>query len=69
MKRYCKFWEDIYDGNILIWKKNEEYLITFEDDSMYKFAEIIVKPSIEYAISKDDEGYKYEVIEKYKREE
>lgn len=57
MSKYCKFKESIFDGKKLIWQKNKEYLVTYENDEVYEFGN-------DYGIEKACEGTKFIVIEK-----
>jgi len=56
-KKYCKFLEDIYDDQELIWQKGQSYLVIFENDELYQFGD--------HAISKKDEGKYYTVWSEY----
>jgi hypothetical protein len=60
MKRYCKFNQDIFDADELIWAKDEEYEIKYYDNNCYYFGDT----EITNGISKHYENDLYIVIEK-----
>jgi hypothetical protein len=63
--KHCKFLEDIYDDDKLIWQKDQNYLVTSENDECYIFGEHIKNDRGGcYAIGKDDEGKLFVVVEK-----
>ncbi len=65
MTKYCKFLRDVYDGKELIFKKNKEYLITYEDKEQYNFEEYEYKGKIiKDGILKIFKNKLYTVIEK-----
>lgn len=57
MKKYCRFLEDVFDGDILVWKKDKNYEVSFEDDIQYCFG----KPTIN-AIHKTKQNILFKVI-------
>ena len=61
MNKYCIFNKDIYDGEHLVWEKDERYKVIFEDDINYYFDKLA--NDIDYGISKQSENKKYIVIE------
>lgn len=63
MQKYAKFKKDIYNHTDivnpkLIWMKNKEYLIDFEDDNVYMFK------GKNLGIAKNYEGELFDIIEK-----
>lgn len=65
MKKYCKFLKNIYDEGKLIWEKDQEYLITYEDKNHYTFGEHIKNDKGgSYAIGKDGKWKLYTVVER-----
>lgn len=63
MKKYCKFLESMYDGDELIWEKDREYLIEFEDTNENAFM-LENNTEFPYGITKDGEGKKFMIVEK-----
>ena len=61
MNKYCIFNKDIYDGEHVVWKKNEKYKVIFENDINYYFDKLA--NDIGYGIDKQSENKKYIVIE------
>jgi len=57
MKTYCKILEDVYYGDNLVWKQDEEYLVTYEDDKAFYFGS-----PIKYAIAKNYIDSKFDII-------
>ena len=57
MKKYCKFLQDVKDGNKLTWEKDKEYLITCETEETYWFG----SPTVN-GIDKKIEGTLFVVI-------
>ena len=41
MKKYCIFKENVYYGNEILWEKDKDYLITFEDEKRFYLDEPI----------------------------
>jgi hypothetical protein len=63
--KHCKFLEDIYDDDKLIWQKDQDYLVTSEYDKCYIFGEHIKNDRGGcYAIGKGEEGKLFVVIDK-----
>ena len=62
-KRYCKFNQTMLDEETIIFKENQEYLITYETEDMYYFGDNIIQEHIS-AISKDEETKSYEIVER-----
>lgn len=62
LRKYAKFLEDVYDGDKLVFKKDEKYPIAFEgihnDIEIYMFD----KPE-GYEVSKKQDRPLYEIIE------
>ena len=42
MKKYCKFLQDVTDKGEIIWHKDAEHLITYEDYAYYCFGEPMI---------------------------
>jgi hypothetical protein len=63
MIKYSKFLEDIYDGEELIWKKDEEYLVTYENDDNYYFGFPLSR-----GITKQVENLRYKIINEIKED-
>ena len=57
MNKYCKFLQDVKDDNELIWEKDKEYLIIYENKENYYFGEPITN-----GIDKKIEGTLFIVI-------
>jgi len=61
LNKYCIFNKDIYDGEQVVWKKDEKYKVGFENDTTYYFGKLI--NDIDYGIDKQSENKGYIVIE------
>lgn len=59
VNKYCKFLRGVYDGKLLIWNKNKEYLVTYENEDNYYFGKPITK-----GIAKEGKDKIFRVIEK-----
>jgi len=61
LNKYCIFNKDIYDGEQVVWKKDEKYKVIFENDTTYYFDKLA--NDIDYGVSKQSEDRLYIVIE------
>lgn len=57
MERFCRFLEDVYYKNKIVWKANEEYLIAYEDEKGFYFGD-----PIESGIEKEYLNKKFIVV-------
>lgn len=57
--KYCVFNKAIYDGDQLVWEKDNKYLVTYENNTTYFLGKI---NNTDYGIDKQLENKKYTVV-------